>query len=655
MSPKSLLKIPTAITLSFLILLMPDAYSEAESGQEAQTVLHMLDYLSVDYGGSVLLGRVVNQGEYQEQAEFAAQSVKLLASLPEHPLRATLVEDAQKLAHRIDGRAPAEEISTAAQQLRKKIISAYRVPVSPRQVPDSQRAVVLYQQLCVKCHGVDGHGDGPEGGMLDPKPANFHDVVRMNQRSVYGLYNTISLGVTGTGMAAFSHLSDEERWDLAFLVSNFRSQPERLDLGRKNWENRNFQGAVPNLLSLTTLTANEIGTRYGDNTKSVYTYLRSEPQALMAMRHATLIFSADQLDRALARYRAGDQAEAKRLAIAAYLEGFEPMELSLTSLDTQLRLDIEQEMMAIRQLIYTKAPDEALAIKIEQAKSMLGQADELLREGKLTITGAFTSSLLVLLREGLEAILLLSAVIAFVVKSGQRNALVYIHAGWGGALLLGILTWVVASWLINISGAEREITSGIAALLASAMLIYVGFWLHNMAHARAWQNFLKNKMGNALEKKTLWAFALISFFAVYREIFETLLFYQALWAQTTEGTRSALWSGMLTAIVTLLAIGWGLFRFGIKLPLGPFFAGTTILLAILAVIFAGQGVASLQIAGIVASSPVNFVLLPMLGVHPTIQTLTAQMTAIGILILCYYFPVWRKRRNQIGNPTTPQA
>jgi len=643
-----------SIGVSLLILLMPAAHADATSDREAQSILHMLDYLSVDYGGSVLFGKILNEGEYQEQAEFAAQSVKLINRLPENPLLANIIKDAQKLAGDVADKAPAEEVSARAQNLRRDIIVAYNIPVSPRQVPDSQKALALFQQNCAKCHGAEGYGDGPESKTLNPKPANFHDAVRMGKRSVYGLYSTITLGVAGTAMIAHPELSDDERWSLAFLASNFHNLPERLDQGRKLWEKRDFKGAIPNLVALTTLTANEVGINYGDNTRAVFEYLRSEPSALVTTRHATLIFATEQLDHAMSSYRNGDKSEAQRFAIAAYLEGFEPMEISLVNLNAQLRLDIEHEMMAIRQTIYDGAPTAALETKIEKAKEMLSQADELLREGKLSITGAFVSSLFVLLREGLEGILVLAAVIAFVVKSGQRSSLIYIHAGWGGALLLGIFTWMAATWLVDISGASREITSGVTALIASAMLIYVGFWLHDKTHARAWQKFLKDKVGAALEQKTVWALALIAFFAVYREIFETVLFYQALWTQTTEDTRPALWGGMMTAVLTLLAVGWGLFRFGIRLPLNAFFSATSILLAIMAVIFAGQGVASLQEAGIVESSPVNFISLPMLGVLPTTETLMTQVAVIGILFLCYRIPL-RQRGSQIDNPPPSHA
>jgi high-affinity iron transporter len=300
-------------------------------------------------------------------------------------------------------------------------------------------------------------------------------------------------------------------------------------------------------------------------------------------------------------------------------------------------------MMAIRQAISVGAPAEELEAQIELAKSKLSQADELLREGKLSITGAFISSLFILLREGLEGILVLAAVIAFVIKSGQKQVLPYIHAGWGGAIAMGMLTWAAAAWLIDITGAGREITSGITALIASAMLIYVGFWLHDKQKADVWKKYLQDKVGNALEQKTVWTLSLISFFAIYREIFETVLFYEALWTQTTQGTRPALWSGLLAGSIILALAGWGLFRFGIRLPLGKFFTAASLLLGILAVIFVGQGVASLQDAGLVEISRVDFVSLPMLGVLPTWQTLLAQAAVIGILVFTYSVPLVRRR------------
>lgn len=651
-----LIHMTRAVLVTFLlILLLPSAQAAEKSDKEAQMILHMLDYVSVDYGATVLLGKVLNENEFNEQVSFAEQSAKLLGGLPEHPRRAALVMEALELAHNVRAKLPPEQISAAAQQLRRSIIDIYHVPVSPKAVPALTSALALYQRECLSCHGPDGHGDGLDGKSLNPRPADFHNMARMNQRSVYGLYNTITLGVAGTAMTGYPKLSDDERWALAFLVSNMRTSTERLEQGYQFWEQRDFRGNFPDLVALTTLTSDEVAAHYGDHTRAVFDYLRTNPNALLNSRHATLLFATEQLDSVLSHYRNGDQTNAQRAAIAAYLEGFEPMELGLDSVDSQLRRDIEQEMLAIRQHIDNNAPTETLIHKIERTKVLLRQADELLRAGKLSVGSAFASSAFILLREGLEGMLLLAAIIAFVVKSGQRSALIYIHAGWGSAVLLGLLTWAAATWLVNISGASREITEGVTALIASAMLVYVGFWLHDKVNAHAWRTFMRDQVGAALEKKALWTLSLVSFFAVYREIFETVLFYQALWAQTGESAKHGLWGGMAMAILILAACGWGLFRFGIKLPLAPFFSATAILLAILAVIFAGQGIAALQEVGIIARSSVNFVSLPMLGIFPTFQTLLAQVTVIGILIMCYGLPSRRQMAIPKDAPKTSQT
>lgn len=623
-----------AIVSSLLILLLPCSHAAEQHDRDAQVILHMLDYVSVDYGATVLLGKVLNENEFNEQIGFTEQAAKLLGAQPEHPRRAALVMEALELAHSVRTKSPPEQVSAAAQQLRRAVIDIYHVPVSPRAAPALTTALAIFQRECASCHGPQGHGDGPDGLTLNPRPADFHNAARMNQRSVYGLYNTITLGVAGTAMAGYPKLSDDERWALAFLASNMRTSPERISQGRQFWEQRDFRGSFPDLIALTTLTSDQVAARHGDHTRAVFDYLRATPQALTTSRHNTLLFATEQLDNALTHYRNGDQKNALRSAIAAYLEGFEPVELSLDTLDDQLRRDIEQEMLTVRQRIDDNMPAEKIAQQIDRVKVMLNQADELLRAGKLSVGSAFTSSMFIVLREGLEGILLLTAIVALVVKSGQHNALAYIHAGWGSAVLLGLLTWV-ATWLIDISGTSREITGGTTALIASAMLIYVGFWLHDKAHVQSWRNFMRNQSNIVLRERTLWALALISFIAVYRELIEAVLFYQALWAQTDVHAWSGLWGGMLMGALMLAAISWSLFRFGIKLSLGSLLAATSILLAILAVVFVGQGVASLQEANLISRNVVNFISLPVLGIFPTFQTLLAQVSVIGILILCY--------------------
>jgi high-affinity iron transporter len=626
--------IRTGLASLFLAFFLLKSYGVlAETGGQAQTVLHMLDYVSVDYGEAVRDGKVLDEGEYKEQAEFAAEVEKLLAGLPDNPRRSELLAEARSLSGDVAAKQDGKLVSDKAQALRRAIIAAYRVPVSPRQAPDLARAKVLYIEHCAACHGVEGRGDGAAGRQLDPAPSNFHDGPRMDQRSVYGLYNTISLGVAGTGMASFAQLSEEERWALAFLVSNSRSAPDALEWG--GIKAADLARLFPDLSALASRTVNEVRTGQGEDAVAVFAYLRARPQALGAGKPRTLERAVAGLDAALQSYRQGDFPNAKQQAIAAYLEGFEPVEAGLDNINPELRRDIERELMALRAQIDRRVPTQDLARSVEKTRALLQRAGELLEGSRLSSGGAYASALLILLREGLEAMLVLAAVIAFVIRNGRRDALKYVHAGWVLALALGLLTWAAATWLVDISGAQREITEGATALLASAMLVYVGLWLHGKSHARAWQSFLQGQVGSVLERKTLWSLALIAFLAVYREMFETVLFYQALWAQVGEGGRGPLWAGMGSAALALALIGWAMLRLGLRLPLKPFFNVMALMLGAMAVIFAGQGVAALQEAGLVGASGLEFATLPLLGVFPTWQTLLGQLAVIFVLLLGY--------------------
>ena len=172
------------------------------------------------------------------------------------------------------------------------------------------------------------------------------------------------------------------------------------------------------------------------------------------------------------------------------------------------------------------------------------------------------------------------------------------------------------------------------------MLLYVGYWLHGKSQARAWANFIRDSVGGALGKKTLWAMAGVSFLAVYRELFELVLFYEALWVQAGAEGHAAVLGGIAAAAALLAAAGWGMFKYSLRLPLGPFFSAMSLLLALLAVVFAGQGVAALQEAGAVGASPLGSFAAPMLGVHPTLETLGAQLLAVALVAL----GAWAARR-----------
>jgi len=196
----------------------------------------MLDYISVDYPQFVRDGKVLDQGEYAEQLEFATQSLALLQQLPAQTGQAELVGKAQALRAAIATKTNGKAVAAAANALRWDIIRVWQLSVAPRQPPDLAAGARLYAADCAACHGVSGHGDGVLAAGLDPVPSNFHDAARMDARSIYGLYNTITLGVAGTPMRPFPELSETERWSLAFYVAGLRATPAQLQAGATAWQ-----------------------------------------------------------------------------------------------------------------------------------------------------------------------------------------------------------------------------------------------------------------------------------------------------------------------------------------------------------------------------------------------------------------------------------
>jgi high-affinity iron transporter len=156
------------------------------------------------------------------------------------------------------------------------------------------------------------------------------------------------------------------------------------------------------------------------------------------------------------------------------------------------------------------------------------------------------------------------------------------------------------------------------------VLFYVGYWLHTKSEAEKWRAFIQDKVQGVLPNRNVWALIGVSFFAVYREAFEVVLFYQALWLQTETGREPVLW-GFISGVLTLIISAYAIFKLGLRIPVKYFFAATGLLLYFLAFIFAGQGVNELQTAGWVSITPLDFTpTTHFLGVYPTLETLSAR-------------------------------
>lgn len=594
----------------------------ANSPEGASQALHLIDYIGADYPPTVDQGKVIDETEYREQLEFLAVLKGLIADLPERPERAELAQGVNALQTAIEQREDGAAVAREARQLGAKLAVAYEVSQAPVITPDPARGAPLYAQHCSVCHGETGAGDGPAGVGMTPPPANLRDAERLDRLSLYAIYNTLGLGVEGTDMPSFADQLDErQRWDLATYIAGLSADPGAAKADK-----------TYNLADLARQTPNEVLAADGPQAAATFRAQRAQPPQVVRGPGQLLDYTGATLDKSLAAYRAGDREQAYDLSVAAYLEGFELVESSLDNVDSNVRKNTEKALMAYRQSLQDGLPVEQVEQRLEAAKVLLKESAGLLGSDGLSWSLSYISGLLILLREGLEAILVLAAILAFLRNTGQQSAVRSVNIGWGLALLAGLATWALAAYVIDVSGAQRELLEGCTALFACVMVLWLGVWMHDRRHAAAWQDYIKSSLVSGGGR---FGFAILAFFSVYRELFEVILFYETLWLQAGPAGHNAVLAGGATALVLLIGLAWIILRGSAKLPLALFFGINAALLCALSVVFAGHGVKALQEAGIFGTRPVPFFEFDWLGIHADAYSLGAQAIALLAIIVLY--------------------
>lgn len=608
------LVVPALMSCSFNLL--------AANAEGAPKALHLLDYIGADYPPTVAAGKVIDESEYREQVEFLGVLQGLVADLPVKPERAELVKGVDQLKAAVTARQDGATVARQARQLGAKLAVAYEVSQAPAITPDPTRGAPLYAQHCSVCHGTAGAGDGPASVGMTPPPANLTSGARLDRLSLYAIYNTLGLGVEGTDMPSFAdQLDDRQRWDLATYIAGFTADPAAA------------KSEQPfNLADLARQTPNEVLAASGPDVAANFRAQRAQPPQVKRGPAQLLDYTAATLDKSLAAFRNGDREQAYDLSVAAYLEGFELVESSLDNVNANVRKDTEKALMAYRQALQDGLPIEQVQQRLDAAKGKLTESAGLLGGDGLSWSLSYISGLLILLREGLEAILVLAAVLAFLRNTGQQSAVRSVHMGWGLALLAGLATWGLAAYVIDVSGAQRELLEGCTALFASVMVLWLGVWMHDRRHAAAWQDYIKSSLVGGGGR---FGFAMLAFFSVYRELFEVILFYETLWLQAGPAGHNAVLMGGATALVLLTGLAWVILRGSAKLPLALFFGINAALLCALSVVFAGHGVKALQEAGIFGTRPVAFFDFDWLGIHADAYSLGAQVVAILAIVVLY--------------------
>jgi high-affinity iron transporter len=639
-------------TLVTLVLLLLTSVSLSWADDEANRILSLVDYIGGDYRNAVQGGAVINEDEYQEMSEFSARSLDLFNKLKAaEGDKAGIEKDLSTLTAHIKNKTGHDEVPELAQQIKDRLIKTYNIVTYPKALPNYEAAKLVYMQNCAQCHGDSGKGDGPGRQSMNPKtpePANFTDAEFMAGLSPFKVYNTTTFGIDNTAMASFAALPDEQRWQVAFYVMALRFSAHASSAGQTWLAGKALPNDLGSTPTLATSSDDELSDRIKKNlpgapVNDVLAHLR---RGLLERKSADpLLIARTLLGEAAAIYSQGDKEKAYQKAIEAYLDGYEMAEPALFAKDAALGRSIEAQFTQFRNSIRQGVSPEELQKQRLDIEAKLDQAVQIMA-GSDDFSGyyAFLNSALIILREGLEATLILAAIIAMLKAMGAPNVVRYIHFGWIFALIAGFLTWLAAQTILTFSGQHRESMEGFISIFAAAALFYVGYWLHTRTEAKRWHAFIQNKVQNVLSRKSILGLMGISFFTVYREAFEVVLFYQALWLQN-ESSHTAIFGGFAAGVVALLAATFAIFKLGLRMPLKYFFGATGTLLYIMAFIFAGTGINQLQAAGWVPATPLNFPpAVPLLGIYPTMETLAAQALLLSVFIATSLWMALERRK-----------
>ena len=353
-------------------------------------------------------------------------------------------------------------------------------------------------------------------------------------------------------------------------------------------------------------------------------------------------------------YELGDTQAAYASARTAYLDSYEYVEIPLRAIAPDFTFEVEYQFATLRNQINDGATIEDIATTIISLERSLDESERLVSgTGTIAPMIAFISSFSIIFREGLEAVLILGAIITYLEASRNHKFKKYVHYGIGLAIGATAVTWVIASYIIEISGANRELIEAIAALSATAVLFYVSFWILNKIEHKRWMEFVKAKVFQASAAGGTSVFIMLSFFTVYREGFETVLFYQAMFS-FAKYMEFYVGLGFILGIVSLLGIYFGFRKLGKRLPLRALFGLTMGIGAYLSIAFLGNAIREFQVLdfipytsmlGTIPRLDIN--VATMTGIYPTLETTVGQIVLLAVyLVASLYVLVLRPKRQK---------
>ena len=578
-----------------------------------------------EYRVGVRDGRVVARAEVDEAGLFLQESRRAVAALPA-AAGAAPVAAVDSLLALVAATVPPDSLDVRVRAFTAGIATQYGVVLDqvPASAPSLARGAQIYRESCAGCHGDVGAGNGREGAALDPPPADLTKWAALSDRSPLDYYRRINIGVVGTAMPAFeTRLPASDRWAVALYATTLRlPQPA---------------GAVPDSLRDFATSARlsdaqllaALGHAHDSSAAALalVAAVRTPAVSTDLAAGAVLDQVRAQVESAYALARTRDPGAGSK-ALDAYMT-FEQVEREVRAKNPSLAATLEGDFAALRTQAARPEPAELAAVR-DRLAAGLESAERTLSDAA-SPANLFVQSFIIMLREGLEAILVVGALMTFLVKMGASDRRRDINLGVGAAVVASLLTAVALETVIHLSPGHREALEGATMVLATVVLFYVSYWLLSKMEVVKWNQFVKSKVHDALTSGSALALASAAFLAVYREGFETVLFYKALFVSGGSAVGAVpVVAGMAVGGVLLVAVYVAIHRFGVRLPLKPFFGVTSAFLYYMAFVFAGKGIAELQEGNLVTTTILpGAPRLPALGIYPTAESLAAQ----GLLVL----------------------
>lgn len=340
---------------------------------------------------------------------------------------------------------------------------------------------------------------------------------------------------------------------------------------------------------------------------------------------------------AMAQYESGQIKEAIAAIQDIYFDQFEAtgMEARIGARSVGFKTELEGYFTRIVSLMKAERPVEEIQVQAQGLHERLLVASEQLGGGGESFWGLALMSLVIILREGLEALLIVAAIVAYLVKNNHQDKMHVIRNSVVVALVASVITAATFYWLFENAGAQRELLEGITMLIAVVVLFSMSYWLISKVEAAQWKAYLEGKLSASLTTGSLMGLWFASFLAVYREGAETVLFYQALLADANGmPDYMALLAGFVVGCVILLIVYIVMRLTVVRLPLKPFFIFTSAFMYIMAFIFAGKGI--LELIEGKLFQPTYWAWVPeidLLGIYPYRETVLAQMVLVVAAIV----------------------